>query len=312
MRQKRNVVIQLTILVALGTAVILTLVLPQLTITRTSTPPVELSVILRDSDSTLWSNARLGMEQAAGELRAELRFLTLSSANDSAEQADLIAREAEGGADVMVVVPADSGQPLATEQLPVVTMESWAEGAAVTVSPDNEALGQELAQCALEDWAGSPVLLIQTAPASAGVSQRLAAARQTLEEAGVLVEAAECPVEELVSVLPDLLKQTGAGQVMVFEPAATQRAAEYKENVGLSQMLYGVGVTSRIAAYLERETVTAVAAWSDFAAGYLAVEGAVHAAQRKPYQADPLPFTVLRGEDIYEPDNQKLLFPVTN
>lgn len=315
MRHKRSAIIQLAVLAALGVAVLLTLLLPQAASRRSVQPPLELSVILREADSSVWSNVRLGMEQAAGELRAELRFLTLSRDNDSQEQEQLLLREAEGGADALVVVPADRSLAERREelvgQLPLVSVESPAGESVVTVAPDNQALGRALGQAVAEDWEEGVVLLLQTAPGSEGVSQRLSAARLLLEEEGVPVETAELAAEEIGESLLRLLVETGAQQIVTFEPSATEQAAAAKEEGTLPQLLYGVGLTSRIAAALERGTVSASAAWSDFAAGYLAVEGAVSAARGETYQVQPLPFAVLRGEDIYEPDNQKRFFPVT-
>ena len=89
-------------------------------------------------------------------------------------------------------------------------------------------------------------------------------------------------------------------------------AAAAKEKLGLAPALYGVGSTGPIAAALERGSLAASAVWSDFAAGYLAVEGAVRTARGEDWQPQPLAFSILRGEDIYEPDNQKLLFPVAS
>ena len=132
-KRSRNAWIQLAVLALLGGAVILTLVLPQLSGNRTPDPPLELSVIIRESDSSLWGNARLGMEQAAAELRAETRFLVLSTDNDGQEQEDLLRREYEGGAGALVVVPAEPeklAQDLRelTGKCPVVALESALEG----------------------------------------------------------------------------------------------------------------------------------------------------------------------------------------
>ncbi|MGE4277233.1 MAG: sugar ABC transporter substrate-binding protein [Lawsonibacter sp.] len=317
MNKKRNALIQLIILVALGFAVILTMVLPQMSNGRKTAAPPEISVVIRESDSTPWSNARLGMEQAAGELGAELRFLTLATTNDAAEQEELLSREIEGGADALVVVSADpehlSGRLKETVgQHPVVAMESPLDGAALTVIPDNEALGRELAKSVLEDWTGGVVLLLDTGGNSTGVSARMEAARQALEAAGVPVQRRISRAAALGGVLTGLTQETEAAQVMAFEPAATEQAAAAKESGGLTQPLYGVGMTADIAAGLERGTVSAVVTWSDYAAGYLAVEGAIRAAQGVSYKAEALPFFLVRGEDMYDPDNQKLLFPVTS
>lgn len=317
MKKRRSGLIQLGILLVLGLAVILTLVVPQLSAGRRRGELLELSVIIRETDSSLWLNARLGMEQAAGEMGAELRFLTLTAANDAQEQAQLLSREAEGGADALIVVPAHPAELAPqlrelTGQRPVVAMESPLEGAQCTVTPDNEAMGQALAQAVIEDWKGGTVLLLDTGAASAGVSARLEAALATLAAAGVPVERRISEVGALASVLSAQAQETRAVQIMAFEPAATESAAQAKESQSLYQPLYGVGVTANTAAALERGTVAAVAAWSDYAAGYLAVEGAVRAVQSGECGTQPLPFFLVRGEDIYDPDNQKLLFPVTS
>lgn len=304
-KQRSNALWQLLVLVALAAAVALTLAWPQLPFARREAEPVEVSVILRSTDGSDWANARLGMEQAAGELRAEVRIVTLSAENDAAEQARLMGYEAQRGADVLVVIPA--GELPAEPGAPVITLES--AGGAASVCPDNEALGRALAAAALVDAPAGPVLLVNSAPGSAGVSARLAAAKVALEEAGAQVTET---APEGEGALEAALAGTDAAAVLLFEPSATEAAAAAKEKLGLAPALYGVGSTGPIAAALERGSLAASAVWSDFAAGYLAVEGAVRTARGEDWQPQPLAFSILRGEDIYEPDNQKLLFPVAS
>ena len=163
------------------------------------------------------------------------------------------------------------------------------EGAAGVVSPDNALLGQELAEALLEDWDGGEVLLLDTAGRCAGVSARLAAAEETLAAEGIPARRAEA--------LPE-------------EPSVTQRTAEGREAGGRDFALYGVGSAAAITAQLERGNLAAIAAWSDYAAGYLAVRRAVNAVRGTGGALGPLPFFILREEDIYAPENQKLLFPI--
>lgn len=304
MKSKKSNLIQIGILAVLGLAVVLSLLIPQLFRGRKEPQLLSLSVMLRDTDSSGWTVAREGMEQAADELGAELRFLTLTAANDSAEQAALLLREVESGAAALVAVPADPADLSAALEswlvvCPTVTLESPMEGAAGVVAPDNAALGRQLAEALLEDWTGGEVLLLDTAGHCAGVADRLAAAEAALTAADVPVRRAE-----------SLPEADGALWVMAFEPSATQRAAERKEVEGRSFALYGVGTTAAITAQLERGSLSAMAAWSDYAAGYLAVRQAVNAARGEAGQVGPLPFFILRGEDIYAPENQKLLFPI--
>ena len=189
MKTGNSRLIQIAVLAALGLAAALSLALPQLLRGERKEQLLSLSVMLRDTDSSGWTVAREGMEQAADELGAELRFLTLTAAGDSEEQEALLLREIEDGAAALVAVPADPAALAAALDpwlvvCPTVTLESPMEGAAGVVSPDNALLGRELAGALLEDWDGGEVLLLDTAGRCAGVEARLTAAAETLAAAG--------------------------------------------------------------------------------------------------------------------------------
>ena len=106
MKIKHNSLVEYVILGVLGSLVVLTLAVPPLLRDRRCAPVLSLSVLLRDTDNS-WTAARQGMELAADELGAELRFLTLTTSNSGEEQEELFLRELEGGADALIVVPSD-------------------------------------------------------------------------------------------------------------------------------------------------------------------------------------------------------------
>lgn len=304
---KKNNLVELAILGVLGALVVLTLAVPQLLRDKGSVEILPLSVLLRDTDSSNWNVVRQGMEQAADELGAELRFLTLTVQNDSREQEALLRREIDGGADALIAVPADpealyGALSRLPNSCPVVTLEAEMEGGAGVVSPDNSAVGRGLALALLEDWDGGQVVLLDNSASCPEVAPRLEAALDELTEAGA-------PAVRLTA-LPE--GWVAKRWVIAFEPGATRQAAEKKEAEGQAYALYGVGSSTTITAQLERGTIRAVAAWSGYAAGYLAVQQAVRALRDGPRSLDPLPFSIVRGEDIYAPENQKLLFPVTS
>lgn len=83
--------------------------------------------------------------------------------------------------------------------------------------------------------------------------------------------------------------------MMTFEPAATEAAASVKSLEGLSADLYGVGATAAVVAALDQGALSAVAAWSDYAAGYLAVDGAAKLARGERSEMKPHPFSDPRG-----------------
>lgn len=300
---KKNNLVEIVILGGLGALALLTLVIPQLLRDRDGPQLLSVSVLLRDTENSNWAVKRQGMEQAADELGAELRFLTLTVPNDSREQEELLRREAEGGADALISVPADpESLHLALLRLPdpcpVVTLECAMEGSAGAVSPDNGQVGRQLAEALLEDWDGGQVLLLDAGGACPEAASRLEPAREILAGHGV-------PVQTV-----DTLSGEDGRWVMAFEPGSTLQAAEYREAEGGGFALYGVGASTAIITRLEKGAIAAIAAWSDYAAGYLAVRQAVQSVRESPQAPDPLPFSIVRGEDIYAPENQKLLFPV--
>ena len=241
---KKNNVVEIAILSVLGALVVLTLVIPQLLRERSESRLLALSVLLRDTDSTGLAVARQGMEQAADELGAELRFLTLTVRNDGREQAELLRREAEGGADALIALPADP-QSLqeALDKLPrpLVTLEVPVQGGTGTVSPDNEAVGRLLARALLEDWDGGLILLLDSSGFCPEAALRLKGAFDALAQA-----EGEVPVLVLDYGYWDSLR--GARWVMAFEPGATLQAAEWKQAEGETFALYGVGSSTAVTA----------------------------------------------------------------
>ncbi len=306
MKTRKSGLVEIALLGGLGLMAVLTLTVPQHLRDHTPDALLSLSVLLRDTDSSGWNVARQGMEQAADELGAELRFLTLTVQNDTREQEEILRREVEGGADAVIAVPADPEAlhgvlDRLTADCPLVTLEASAGFGTPFVAADHAEVGRCLAETLLEDWDGGEVLLLDTSKACPEVTPRLKAALDVLTAAGVPAERA---------APPDTWSDWR--WVMAFESAATRQAAAAKENGSDSFSLYGVGSSTAITALLERGTISAVAAWSDYAAGYLAVEQAVEAVRNRPQTLTPLPFSIVRGEDIYAPENQKLLFPVTS
>ena len=315
---KHRVLLQLGIPLLILCALFLLLAYPADRTLRPQ-PLLEVSVILRETDVNLWTNARQGMEQAAMDLDVELRFLTPAEDNDAAQQAELLDREASGGAQAAVLVPADRevlAQAVAdlSGKLPVVSLETdmTQDGAVCCVGTDNEALGRSLGEAVLRGVAeGGTVILLDSVPGDNAVAQRLAGARSVLEAAGRTVEICRPEGGETVAqALESALAQTDAGAVAAFEASALETAAQVRTEQS-APLLYGMGATAEVAAGLEQGKIAATAAKNEFAAGYLAVAAAVESIRSTDgAQSQTLPFFMVRRENMYDPDYQKLLFPV--
>ena len=283
---------------------------------------LEISVLFRQSDASTWSVARQGMEQAALDLNAELRFLTPAGEDLAAEQRELLEREAESGTNAILLIPsdrealADTVEVITSAGTPVVTLETDMSdaGASVCIGADNVALGEALGNAALNGAPeGSLVVLLEATAGATGVTDRMEAAQTVLEAAGRQVSRCR-PMdgESLASALERTLTVMRPAAVVAFDAADLEQAAALLSEREDAPLLYGAGSTATVAAYLEQSTIVSIAAQNEFAAGYLAVGAAVQAAAgQESFQLDLLEFFLVRQENMYEPENQKLLFPVT-
>lgn len=275
---------------------------------------LEMSVIAREADGSAWSTARQGMEQAAADLNVELRFLYPGQSDSAQEQELLLRREVDSGASAILLFPADR-EALAEEvraassRAALVTLETDMADAAGYVGVDNAALGEALGRAALNGVPrGGTVLLVLSASQRSGVGDRLAAAEEVLRSEGREVRHFDGTAEDLAEVL----SREDIQAVVAFEASSLERAAAAAGRMEDPPLLYGAGSTAAITAGLEQGHITSILAQNAFSAGYLAVQSAAGLARRETAEPlSPLPFFTVRRENMYEPEHQKLLFPVT-
>ena len=280
-------------------------------------PLLELSVILRDGDGAV-STMRKGMEQAAQDLNVELRFLIPAEDNSAVQQAQLLEREVAGAAPAVLLIPADrealgDAVSAAAGKTTLVTVETdmTAWGAAASITMDHQELGAALGAAALNGVPeGGTVLLLDSLPGDNGIRERMEAAKAVLERGGRQARVYKWDPD--TTSLPDILRIERPRAIIAFEAAALADVAELSRGEDAFPLLYGCGSTASIAAALEKGRVTAITAVNVFSAGYLAVEAAAALARHEDWTAAaPVAFSIVRQENMYDSDNQKLLFPVT-
>lgn len=281
---------------------------------------LEMSVIAREAEGSAWANARQGMEQAAADLHVELRFLYPGESNSGWEQSQLLRREVESGASAILLYPTDRAALAETVagaagSAALVTLETdmTACGANGYVGVDNTALGEALGKAALNGVRpGETVLLLDSAPGDNGIRERLEAAEVLLAQEGRRVRlCGPGEGETLSAALRSALERGGIRAVAAFEPSALELAAAETALLEKPPLVYGAGSTAAVAASLEQGHIASVVAQNAFSTGYLAVEKAAKLARREQAGSrGELAFFIVRQEDMYEPDYQKLLFPV--
>lgn len=308
--KKRRNVVEFSILLFLFFLVVISLFGADMFRPKKQSNPIEISIIMREQDNALWANARLGMEQAAQNYHAELRLLAPSSANDTQEQKALLERELTGGTDAMVIIATDTEEISAMLNTfdalpPIIFYESSPTEYDFLISPDNASIGTILAEEISLVYPSHHVIIYHPFTENSGVCLRVEACEDLLLSSGMTVSI----VNELENLSFSSEKET---VIAALDPSSTQELVSKKKTLSSANFpCYGVGATSVIAAALERGDLDAICAWSEYAAGYLAIEQAANLAlQKKQQPLSPLSVTLVRKEELYETNNQKLLFPV--
>ncbi|MDO4565098.1 MAG: substrate-binding domain-containing protein [Clostridia bacterium] len=312
-RIKKRTIMLMVALPLLGVGVLFSLIAFD-RLSNSSKPLIELSVIVRDSDSSLWTAARKGMEQAAADYGAELRFLTLTASNSSEDQKKLLDREISNGADAIVIAPVDPAAlgdavQAAASVASMVTIDTDMSeyGADACVSVDNSLLALSLGNAALAGTQdGDSVIVAYSSQANTLTQLLIDETSKALREGDRKVIL--CSADRIGMYL----NYSPPDAIIAVDSDALERVARLVQSADAQPLIYGNGVTSDIAHYLEIGIIEMIAAKNEYASGYLAVQAAVQKAlNEKVAPIEYLPFYFVTNETMYEPDYQKLLFPVS-
>ena len=283
----------------------------------------EIAVIIEDTADDNYSNFRKGMDQAAVEFNADVRFITLYEKLSAEGQMELIERERQDGVDALIVAPVEEEQvvdALRENQVTVPTVilgtGSVKEDAAGMITIDYREMGAKLAEEIKKHTSKDcPVLFVEDAYGKSNVSSSfLAGAEESFEQSGYDCRFEEAAgAEEYREMLGTLSKQ-GAVIVAGSPEALTETARAFEEDISLSQRfsgLYGRGATSAILDDLDSGLITGVCVTDEFSRGYFSVCMAVEKLERaRAGGSMVMDSYYIEKKNLREPKYEKMLFPV--
>lgn len=286
---------------------------------------IAVSVIVSDSNHDRWISLRQGLEQAAKDYRVRMNYVSTGKFGPG-EGLALMERELENGASGLIVqMAASKGFKESAGQAAVILLESDVEPEDVYAyaGPDNYKMGEALAQAVKKDLAE-----ISGERRSAGgrrqkvklgilcgnqrqlsMQQRLAGFRKEMEgtqteTAWITADIASGSVPEEI---PDLMAALGNDE--------TEQLVDYlqEEEQGREQcLLYGIGCSEKAVYYLDQGIIDTLVVPNEFSMGYQSMEAVAsqlryHTAKAAGSITD---FLVIDRNNLYDADNQKVLFPL--
>lgn len=282
----------------------------------------KVSVIVNNSSSDRWIPMRAGLLQAASDYGIDLNFVSAGVFQTAEEEIALMNRELENGAEGILVQMISSEEQ--TEELAEISARTALMLLETDVMPedvyafagvDNAALGAALAEAIRSDFGDD--LAGKTIGVLCG-SQKQAAMRQRLEGFTESISDTKAVIEWIIDGTYDG-KSGGdamqrAGQVDIvaaLENDETERMIDMLETKA-REGLYGVGCSEKTVYYLDKGVLRALVVPNEFHMGYQSMKAIANQLCYRLAKAEncETEYLVVTRENLYEENNQKVLFPI--
>lgn len=286
-----------------------------------------IALVLKTTVETaeFWSEVLDGVYSAEDELDVDVTVTGSSSETAVDEQIAIMEETIASNPDAIILVSsdydrlADVTRQASAAGIHVLTMDSDVNTDARTtfVASDNYEIGQQLGNQLLEHLDGGQVAVLTHSTLSSSGIRRVDGALDVLEQ---------CPDVEVVGVYDCENSRTEAAAI------ARKLLVQYPDlqgfvcanevcNLAVAQVLTDQGLGGQLAVvgcdnsrqqiqYLEQGVIQSIIIQQPFNMGYAAVEQAVRLVRGQSVPAfTEIPCVTITQDNMYNSDNQKLLFP---
>lgn len=284
------------------------------------------SVIVDDSNNDRWNAMREGLEQAARDNNIRLNYVFSGKFSSVDEELDLIQREIKDGADGIIVQMISSHIEMEalnefSMQAAVALIETDMEpqGLYAVTGPDNvemgKALGGEIIQGLGDDVKEKKVGILCGNQEQIAMQERLAGVREVLaaKEAQILWTL-QGRNELIAEALLESDRNNPVDIIIALGNEETELAVDYLLGKGeeKSCLLYGVGCSEKAVYYLDKGRIQSLVVPNEFNMGYLSMEQMAGQliSRLSEMKSRNIDYLVIDQTNLYEEENQKILFPI--
>lgn len=313
---------------------VLLLIFFVIVITQTNTrEPVEkerkhVSLIVYGDDPERWENLRQGAGLVCGEKNADLSILTMLSGDDAREQKEIIQREIEDGADALIIAACDSAEitdyiNTAKIRIPVAFVETTGAfetkpGNAPVTAPDDYKMGYDLGESLVENESDIvTVAIISENRQRDSVSLREQGLRDAINgSVGKIINWERNEYEKNANTrmfIQRALVSEATDVIVTFDNSTTDALLDALYNLNTSSKVYSISTSDKAVYNLYNKEIKVLGYPDEYSMGYLAAMNVLDKKYaRKKYKDRAIEYRLVRKENMYDEDNQTLLFPFVN
>ena len=277
------------------------------------------SVIVEDSSNERWTAFRLGIDQAAREYGVDVAFIAFIASPEfesAQDQKNLISQEAAGGADALILSLYDSEMTdIGTNTMKIVFVETDgirdSSAGSAAVVPSGRKMGEALGEMLLKKSGPAPYVSVFIGNLLRySEKEMLQGLTETVEGAGGSILLIETDREYMMTALT---RSKEADAIAVLEDPLLMRAAELSVSEELpGGRLFGIGCSPSNISYLDRGVISGMIIPNEFTMGYQSLAQLSRCLSNDiPVMKDiEIGFSGVLTEEVHDPENEKLLFPV--
>lgn len=289
----------------------------------------KISLILKNQNDDYWKNVQLGAEAAAREFNIKLDITAPEDECDILGQTNLINEAVGRKVDALLVAPCsfnDLVKPIENavdKGIPVLTLDSRVntDKISCSIATENLSAGKSAGDRLVKIVGENSVVAIVSFPKKPG-SNDLERYRGLMYITGIF------PGIQVINGEDDIKDSNGAELVtkellLNNDKISAVATLNYEASIGAARAIEKLGLRGKVKVvafdgdpkeigYMESGTIQSVVIQSPFIMGYLGVKNAVLKLQGKniPKYIES-GFNVVDKENMYLPENQKILFPFT-
>ncbi|MBQ8007188.1 MAG: substrate-binding domain-containing protein [Lachnospiraceae bacterium] len=287
----------------------------------------KVSLIVYGDDSERWENMRQGAGLVCEENDADLALITMLTENDVKEQEEIISREISNGADALIIAACSSKEIKEYINglrvgIPVIFVGSDSESDNKTeyIAPDDYKIGYDLGKQFVKNESDIvTVAIVSENTERDSVALREKGFRDAIATEGKVGKVLtwsrndnEKTVNRRIFVQRALVSEA-CDAIVTFDNSATDALLDALVNLNQHSKVYSVSTSNKAVYNLYDKEIRALAYPDEYSMGYLA---AMYALDKKnagrKYSGEEIDYKIVRKENMYDEDNQTLLFPFVN
>ena len=324
MKSNKNMFI---LLVAILLVVVLLASTSALVMSGIGETPTKVSVVIDDSSSGRWSSFLAGMEQAAKDTGVKVNVVSTSKNMTVKQQSEIINDEISAGADG-VILQVTSSQGTA-EMISDISrkavlllvdtsaeMDVDVEGRSACIQVDNVELGRALAnevRIALgNDLRGQSIGIIAGNQKQYSIEERLQGFNENIESSGAKILWTDNSIINVSDKIALRQENARADVLVALDNTTLEAACEYALKQEDPPYIFGEGTSIKVVSYVDDGIITSMVVPNEYYMGYQSITAVARRVENKltPMENETISFRVVNRENLFDENNQRMLFPV--